>query len=345
MITHPLLLALLALDALSLLFLLYAARVQLRVLLGWEPGSSSARQVALENAVDGAALATRWGVSFFFAATLLWVVAVSAVLPGLVRGAMCGTGVLEAMRGLGERTLALRGLTLLVLWVWRTLDGLQRSVPRAPGVPTAARWQLLAIPLVLLAVVYGVRALWQLDPEQPVSCCTVVYTALGPAAAAKARGFGVSAWLTTSALLTLLLASLALARRWRWAGSSSLALSTLVAAVAAIWLPVSTFVLIRWLAAYHYQVLHHICPFCLFLPEHYAVGYPLYGALLLVALESLAALAAARFAAAYPSVQQAALRRERRALALVLGGLVVFLLLAAGPALLWRWQHGVWITG
>ncbi len=360
MIWHPLSLSVLALDALALAFATVAAVSYARVLFGWVPGSAAARQIALEADCDGARLATRTAIFFFLAASLLLVLGISLLLPALVPGAMCGTGVLQAMGGLGTRALILRAGALAILWIWRSLDGVHRAHPRSVDEPTIARWQLLALPVLGLAVLTTVRAFLNLDPHQPVSCCQVVYDAFrSREEATHTAGLSDGFWLLAASGTGILLAGLA-AFAWRslrrrtaaapeiGAPSSrppSVVPPAAVLLAAAAWLPAAATALVTVLSAYHYEVLHHHCPWCLFLPEHGAVGIVLYGALLLVGLEALAVFAVARFARSNPAVSDAARSRQRRALLRILGALLVFTVFTVGPALLWRWRTGVWMHG
>lgn len=340
MIWHPLLIAVQVLDLLALFFALYGATSYLRVLLGWDPEATDLRQVALERATEGASLATRYATHLFIAASLLLVVAISLVLPSLVSGAMCGTGVMTAMGVLGWRALVLRGVALAALWVWRALDGINRSAPRPPAVPTVARWQLLALPLLGLAALYTLRALIALDPQQPVDCCQAVYdTFRTTREATTLAGLSDGWWLAATVVGASLLAGLVLFGLWRRAGAWLLLL------LSAAWLPVAALTLVRVLAAYHYKVLHHHCPWCLFSLEYGAVGYLLYGALVVVALESLAVFSALRLLRAQPTLEERARRRQRRGLIALLLALLLFAALTAGPALLWRFSHGVWMHG
>lgn len=340
---QAMLLAVSVLDALSLTLGLWAALTYGRVLVDWSPGTADRRQIRLEARIEGASLAMRAALGAFIAATALLVVAISLVLPGLVPGAMCGTGVLEAMGGQGERALGLRALAVLVLWVWRTLDALSRSSPTPPDVPMVARWQVLAIPLVGLAALDTFRAAAALDPHQAVSCCQAVYDNFQTPLEASSVG-GVAPWVWVSALLVGAVLPLALAGRiWRAPAPPWMHLTLWLGVVA--WIPVAAITEIRVLSAYVYEVLHHQCPWCLFLPEHRLVGYPLFGALAVVALGAVDDLASARMGAAQPDLTVAARARQRRATAALSIGLLVFMLLAFVPALWWRLRYGVWMSG
>ena len=109
------------------------------------------------------------------------------------------------------------------------------------------------------------------------------------------------------------------------------------------WVAVAGVALVRVLAAYHYEVLDHHCPWCLFLPEHGGAGFLLYGSLLVVALEGPVAWLTACLAHRYPDTADAAGERAVSACRRVLTATAVFALGAGLPALLWRLRHGVWM--
>ncbi len=348
MIWHPLSLTILCLDGLALLFLLASSRTALAVLTRWKPESRGAAQVALEAGTDGASTAAGYAVSFFAAATLVLVLGIAQIFPGLVEGAMCGTGVLESMGSSGPQALLTRGLAMAALWVARTMDKVNRGIPRPPAQPLTARWQLLALPFLVLAVVETPTALAALDPYATVACCQAVYDNFSSVSEAR-HVFGLSdgAWVWLFAASSLALASVVL---WSWrlrrrqdappGGGPS---TWVLAAVSWTWIPVAAIALVRVLSAYHYEVLQHHCPWCLFLPRHGTVGYLLFGALGVVGLESLAYVAAGRLVAGTSGLGEVGARRQGRALVALALALVVFLALSLGPALIWRLSHGVWL--
>jgi hypothetical protein len=74
------------------------------------------------------------------------------------------------------------------------------------------------------------------------------------------------------------------------------------------------------------------------------VGYPLFGALIVIALETIVVLwlpLLSRPAAELTAVVE---QRIRKASLRILGSTVVFLLLSALPALYWRLRYGVWLN-
>jgi hypothetical protein len=112
-----------------------------------------------------------------------------------------------------------------------------------------------------------------------------------------------------------------------------------------LWVPVAALLLVNNLSAYHYEVLHHHCPWCLFLPEHRLVGYPLYGALALIGMEGLTVFILPRMVSDNPQAYRHALDRcLRAARRLTIAG-AFFLIFTLAPAVSWRLQFGTWLSG
>ena len=114
---------------------------------------------------------------------------------------------------------------------------------------------------------------------------------------------------------------------------------------AVVAVPMAAVGLVRVFSAYHYGVLHHHCPWCLFLAEHWLVGYPLFGALLVVLFDGVGVFLAARVAVREPILHAAGLARVRQGALRLLLAVLVFAVLAGGPALVWRLRYGVWMSG
>lgn len=346
MIPHPLVLAVLGCDVGAALLLLYAGWVAARVVAGWQPGEATPGQLQLERQTEAAGLAGRTAALLSLLGTLVLVVAFAGALPGLVPGAMCGTGVLQATGGRGERALALRLLALLLLGAWRLFAKLDERTPRAPLAQTAARMLLLAVPIAVLAGLDTWRALAALDVHTPVDCCAVVYRQVREQAAGSTGPTAASAtpWVVASAAAAAALFAATLAALGR-PGERSTRRAGLLALAALGFAPIAAFALVRVWAAYHYGVLQHHCPWCLFLGTHRLVGYPLFFAIALVLFEGPAAWLALRIGRRHPELEAAAAARARRAAWSTLVGLSLYAALAFGPALLWRWRYGVWLHG
>jgi hypothetical protein len=341
MMSHPLVPVVGLLDLVAVGLALGSAPTALRVVVDWDAARADAAQLRLEGRSEAAAVAWAWAAALALAAGGLLVAGIGLWLPAVVPGAMCGTGVLQAAGAAGPRALTLRLAALLVLWGWRTVEDLNRRLPEGDLTPLASRLQLAALPVLVLAAMETQRALATLAGSAPVDCCVVVYDQAA-AAGGPAQLVSDAAWLAGFGLLSLIL--LALAGRGalgRGPAAGSLALT--LAAVAGAWAVAAHQALTGVLAAYHYQVLQHRCPWCLMLPEHKAVGWPLYAALLVVLLEAVAGIAAAAAGPRHPALAPAARARFRRACRRMAAAAGLFAIIAALPALVWRLRHGLWL--
>jgi len=345
MTAHPLLSVVLVMDLLVCLLLAGAARAAWQVARHWAPQSDAPRQIALESRYEAWSLAASAAVAINLAAAAALVLAIAVVLPQVVPGAMCGTGVLQACLPHGPRMLLYRLAGLVLLWVWQRLETLNRSQPEAPLTPLNARLLLLSLPVQGLSALESLRTFRAFDLTRPVDCCVAVFD-LGTAAAATPTLpwtpiFWCALWLAAS----LVTAGAALTLQNAPAERPRLTATGLMAVGALLWLPGSAYSLVETLAAYHYQVLHHHCPWCLFLPRQYGVGFLLLAAWLVVALEGPAAWALAASGRHWTGAAPEAARQTRRSALRLAAATGLFALVAAGPAILWRLRHGVWLVG
>jgi hypothetical protein len=343
MIQHPLAVIVLAADAIGTAAVLSAAGTGMSVLAGWRPQSADSSQLRLEARAESASMRTRFGLWALSLSSLLLVVGITGVLPQTVPGAMCGTGVLQAMDGHGGRALAFRLLGLGTLFVWRVLDRLDRGHPEAPLAVPLARTLLLSIPFLLLAWIDTVGAFRALNTSGAVDCCAAVYDRFGSLEeAVHTAGLPDAAWLGLAAFLGLGLATAAAAALRRKDGPGP-AITAWVAALAVLWSPAAVVALVRVLAAYHYEVLQHHCPWCLFLPEHRCVGFLLFGLMAVVLFEGVTSCVAAGIAGRFPCTVRAAQKRARSACRRLIFSLAAFTAAAGLPALVWRLRFGVWM--
>jgi hypothetical protein len=345
MIWHPLLLSVLAMDLLAAAFTAAAALSSLQIAGNWSPKSADEAQIALERKAETASLQGRAGCLLLLGSTLVLVIGIAAVLPDLVPGAMCGTGVLQATRGAGGRALAVRALALGLLAAWHLLDRMNRSRPDFPLATAAARALLLASPAVFLAVCDTVRAVLRLDVHRPVDCCSILYDRLitaGPAGGGLEIPESYVLWGFAVGGAALLLLGI---RMWRASMHAGTGIAVMAGFTALLWTPAAASALVRTLAAYHYGVLQHRCPWCLFLPDHGRVGYPLFGALIVVALEAGAALVCSLVASRVPTLADKARARTRAAGFRIALATALFLALSGLPPILWRLRFGVWMEG
>jgi hypothetical protein len=345
MIWHPLQLTALAAQFIALLLLTAAAAKAFRIVSGWNPASADRAQISLEIEAEAAVVLARWALGITLFSGVLMLLGITNVFPALIPGAMCGTGVMQAMGSAGAGFLILNVILLGILLFWNTLENLGRKRPDYPLARLGARLLLLALPVAALAIVQSVSAAFGVDTHRPVDCCAVVYDQYRTLSEAQGiSGLSDGFWLTAWGGLSLLLLCLGLLVR-RSATAPSLKWNGLLAATAAVWVPVAAITLTDILSAYHYGVLQHRCPWCLFLPQYRVVGFPLFGALAVIGFESLTAFLLPVAVRTDPQMLPAAFERSRIAAGRILLALFVFLILTALPPLFWQVRFSVWIGG
>ncbi len=342
---HPLLLTALAARVVGLLLLTAAAAKSFRILIGWNPSAADRTQLSLEIEAEAAVLLARWALGTFLFSSALMLLGITNVFPALIPGAMCGTGVLQAMGRAGTDFLVLDAALLGILLFWNAAEALGRRWPDYPLARFGARLLLLALPVAVLACARSVSAALGVDTHRPVDCCAMVYDRYRTLSEAQSvSGIPDGFWLTAWSALGLLLGGLAAGVR-RAATGATPKLTAMLAVTAMVWVPVAAVTLTNIFAAYHYGVLQHRCPWCLFLLQHRLAGLPLFGALALIAFESLTGCLLPLAVKSVPGLRPAALERSRRAAGRILAALLVFLSLTILPPLFWQLRFDVWIGG
>jgi hypothetical protein len=331
-------------DTIAGWLLLSAAIKAWQIILHWQPEASSKAQLLLEQKAEVLSMQGRLALVLFAMTLLLIIFGVSNLFAVLIPGAMCGTGVCQALPQGGTPLLLTRGVLVGGLLLWHELDRINRQHRRAPLNVYNARILLACAPLTAMAIASFYQTFANLDRQQIVDCCAVVYNRFASAEPAR-RTAAIDDvwWLSAYWVLSLLLMGLAYGLwRGQWRGANT---RKMLAAATILWLPVAVICLIHIFAAYHYRVLHHHCPWCLFLADHHWVGFPLFGLIALVSTEGVFSYLLPQMVGPQHPLFEVALDRSRRAGARLLVALVVFIVISTGPALVWRLRLGVWIGG
>ena len=343
MIRHPLLIAVVVGDLLSLLLWLGAARTAFQFVVKSVAQSAKREQIQFERRAETARLSAKFSFAVFFLSTILLIIGITNVLPASLAGAMCGAGVLQATDGLGGQALMVRFFLFFIMVLWLTYDKLNLSRPDAPLTRYNSRLVLLALPFFLLAVITTFRSILSIDSHQPVDCCTLVIDQFGSLAAARQMaGIPDTFWVWTFWLLTalMLLCAVWSLRTKRTNGEKA---TGSLAVITVIWVPVAAISLVRVYSVYFYQILQHYCPWCFFLPEHKFVGIPLFGALIIIILEGPLSYLVAKTAANFHDLFPRAMRRSRLAALRLLLAAVAYAGMVALPAIYWELLGGVWL--
>ncbi len=345
MFWHPMLLAVMASDLMAMMLMLSASKTAFRVLLHWNPLSADKNQLQLEIAVEGSSIKSGAAAWALLISTIVLLVAVANVLPEIVPGAMCGTGVMQATDGMGNRALMFRFAAVLLLF-WR--NGLEKIAAAVPGtylVQFMASLLLIALPLMFLATMKTFQSISGLEIQKPVDCCVALYDSVR-----LSKNLSLLAYVPETVWIVLFAAGTAFLLFWalrlitapRLRGSFESFLGLLTGMG---WVMVASITLIRILSAYHYQVLYHHCPWCFFLAGHWLVGYPLFGSLSVILFEIVMVFAAIRIGYKFPELQETVLARTRKSGVRLLAAVGLFTIISGLPAVLWRIEYGVWISG
>jgi len=270
MILHPGILALLCGAAISLLMLLCAGWLGVKIARRWDFRSSSEEQLLLERKTYLVSTLVCYALGFEILSLLLFVFTLDDIHPLFV-GAMCATGSLNA-NPLGWYALAVNILTFFTAAVWLVLNYLDGRTEGFPLVKRKFALLLPLIPLLGLGFYLQVGYFGGLHPEVITSCCGSLFSAQGSGVAADLAGlppapamvafYGAGLFFLGSGVTVLL---------WR-----SPLLRYLFSLLAAIFFVVSIAAVISFLSLYIYQLPTHHCPFDI-LQGHYGfIGYPLY---------------------------------------------------------------------
>ncbi len=335
---HPLVVAIVVVDALGLLAIGLAIPTALRVVLHWAPGEASRAQLELERFAEQSTAYGRLGFALHAATLGLLITALNHVLPHVIPGAMCGFGALQAMPE-GRMVLLLRAVSLAAFVVWLEIDRANGKLATGLLAPASARSLLVAAPLAAVSTWQTVTSLRQVNVQTPVSCCATVYRLVEGSSVQQALPRIGTAGVVSTVAGAMLIATMALVLRARSKPLGPWIAASLGVAVAA-WSAVGVWTLVDEGAPYIYGVMGHRCPFCLMLPAHAGVGYVVYGAVAVAMADALRLLVDARLGDSGNDPE--ALRVRRRRLVRVAVAVVVFVAASLGPALWWRARHGVW---
>lgn len=343
MLTHPLVLAIALLDGVTLLLMGFAVVTGIQMLTSWAPNASTASQLRLERRYEGAGLAVRSVWILAILSSLTYISMIASIFPGFVPGAMCGTGVMQAMGAAGTRSILLRLVMLFALHLVTVGFKLDTALKTGVLSQVNAKSILVAGPLLLLGAMDTWEAMMSLNTVVPVSCCSALLETVQETNHGLLKPLS-DRMLTVGTILTGLFLAFFSVVGWFKSPVSTKTMTRLVV-VSTIFLYFGSKGEIRVFSAYHFEVLNHHCPWCLLLMAHRFVGYPIFGALLVVGFETGAVFYAHRLGRMNSLLRAEATRRMRNGFARMIGALALFALMTLGPALEWYLRYGVWMNG
>lgn len=322
--------ALLVSAATTLFVLGGATRTAVKVLRHWDPGSDRASQIALENETCLAALFLRFALLLQLFSLLLLVLAADS-FSHILAGAMCATGAFVA-NVYGMPALAVKLFGVFFYGFWLVLHHLDLRSEFWPLTRLKFGYLLLLGPLLVADISLVVLYLTGLRPDIITSCCGVVFAA----AEGESRNL-VGPLPTTTVLLLfyglaglLFIAAFILKHRTeraRPAGDLPLLGITFTGACLGFFM-LALVVITAVISPYIYALPSHRCPFDILRKEYYAVGYPIYLALMALTFAGICGGGTA-FARNRPGLGEPVRRFRTTCLRLFLLLLPIFLILVS----------------
>ncbi len=303
----------------SILFALalVAFVVAIQIVLRWDFGAFTQQQFALERraylvmTIIGFVVVMKMVLLPYFVFTI-------DNLAVLVPGAMCGAGVISA-NGYGLELLFLKLVLLFLLILWLALNRYDLSARDYP-IFRPKTWLYLGIFLLLgLELWWDIMYFTHIDLSLPVSCCSALF---GQLEGANPLPFGLSRlMLLVLFYLLYMLAVLATWARQPW----------IVLPVLGLFVAVAYYAVVYFFGTYVYALPTHKCPFCMFQPEYFYVGYVIWGSLF-----------AGTFLGAVAAIERIWLKIEDRPWERwSLGLLSFFVVLCSAYVAVYWGQHGV----
>jgi hypothetical protein len=343
---HPVALAIWLMLGISWLLYWPAAVRIIAILPRWQPMDSGAEQIRRERYMEVFVFQGRWVMILIALVAVLLVVGISNPWSDLVPGAMCGTGVLQALGAAGHQALIYHVVAVGILYAWFVIQGLDANHPRGRLTAGNARIFLLAAPLQALGGLSWYRAFDAIGSSPPVSCCAVVYARAGSDAALNLLPMSSGVFWLAACLAGALMVAILGAWHWRRTLRIRKGPTLVVTTVVFFWALTSVMALKIGVTPYIFQVLHHPCLWCLFLPEHNSVGFAYFGLLAMVVAEAIAMGAVGKTTSEISDawIDPAAIRRCRQAGFRIMLGAGLFAIIVLWPILAWRVRYGVWLT-
>ncbi|HEX7664638.1 MAG TPA: hypothetical protein VF407_09010 [Polyangiaceae bacterium] len=291
-----------------------------KVLRRFDLASANEGQLALEKQVDLASTLVRVATAVQVGSLALAVLAADRLSHG-IRGAMCAYGVFHANEW-GFRALYSTLAVAVLGGVVAQAYAFDAKLPRLELVKPLAWLTLLMAPLVVIDLALNATFLLNLDLSITASCCSVQLDS----AAAGFGGFAEGPRVLVTYLAPAIVA-LAIAASLLVAKNPKPARVAVTGALSIVAMPIALAAAVLEVAPYAFELPQHVCPFCLLKGDVLAIGYPLFGGILLATMwgggATLSAFLARRLSAETASsffepFARSRLRREALAWAIVL---------------------------
>lgn len=343
MTLHPLISALAIIDSIILVLFLQTLYFALAVKVKWASNSPTREQLNLERQAEQMSLLVRIIFLLNCCSVFFMLLVISLFLPDSIPGAMCGTGVLQAMGHYGNRALLFLFATLILLIWLNGLNVLSSKDAQGHLFPVIAQSVLFISPFQFLGLFDTFRAFYSLNAQEPVNCCSVLYDSLESidvhvSVLSSNKGMFIGLYF----LLTGLLVFIAFLSAYLQKGTF-LRLLVVQFGLTWCWLLLAYLMLISVFSSYIYEVMNHHCPWCFFLPEHNGIGFLYFLLLLFITIRGTELPILFFLTRRQPDFSEKLKERLPGNAWTLLVLIVVYNALVSLPALRWYFRSGVWL--
>ncbi len=273
MLLHPGVIALILGSGITLLLLLVAAALGIRILSKWDIKSSSEEQLILERRTYLVSTLVQYGLLFEIISIFLFIYTADD-MHNLLVGAMCATGSLNA-NSYGFPVLYTKIVSVFLSASWIAVNHIDTAAEDYPLTRKKYMLLLFIVPFVFAGYVLQLQYFGHIDPNVITSCCGVLFSESGPKIASSLAALPVRKTEVVFFLLVFIMVALGLTA----AKTGRKPYTVLLSVVSGLFFVVSIVAIISFISPYFYQLPSHHCPFDILQSEYYYVGYPLYAAL------------------------------------------------------------------
>ncbi|MFK5927485.1 MAG: hypothetical protein QM483_12705 [Desulfuromusa sp.] len=326
MILNPGILALLSGSFITLLVMLIASWLGMKILLRWDADSNSEGQLLLERKTWLVSTLLNYALGFQVFSAILFIFTAEDI-HHLFIGAMCATGALNANL-VGWLVLLIKGFLLFSAALWVVLNRLDQQTEDCPLTRPKYLALVLLTPLVALDLYLQWRYFNGLQPEVITSCCGSLFSAEGESVASDLAGMPVKqAMLLFFSIIGSYLVVLISCLIFKVAALRHLLFMTSV-----LMFFVSIGAVVSFISLYIYQMPSHHCPFDMLQKNYNYIGYPMYAGLFVATLYGMLP-GICQPLRKYESLRQKIDLIEKRWLWVSLAGMLLFLTVSC-------WQMG-----
>ncbi len=271
----PDILAILILDAIFAFFGTIAFVLSVKLVLKWDLNSTSTTQYKLEKQSYLVATIIKY-ILFLKLPMFLYFIYVQDKLSVYIPGAMCAVGVVNAT-SYGFWAMIVKLLNLYLFSSWLVLNMVDMQNEKMPYTRIKFAFYIIIYLFLMSEITLEVLEFFSLDPAKIVSCCGVVFSAVGKSSISILLSLPNT--LTVTVFYTLFILMLI---AYRFKNPLYYMLLNI------IFIPVSILSLIAFFGTYIYELPTHHCPFCMLQSGYHYIGYILYTALFVGTFSAIA---------------------------------------------------------